>query len=93
LKERRLKHDEGTQHFRVNDLYVLLASMNLYSLVRSMYLLRNLKDVYTGNKYIAVFRLKKMTSAIYLIISHVYVFVVKSAEKNLFKKHSLFVRL
>ena len=24
-----------------------------------MYLLRNLKDVYTGNKYIVVFRLKK----------------------------------
>jgi hypothetical protein len=53
-----------------------------------MYLLRNLKNVYTGNKYIAVLRLKKMTSAIYLIISHVYVFVVKFAEK-----HSIFVRL
>jgi hypothetical protein len=28
-------------------------------MVRSMYLLRNLKDVYAGNKYIVVFRLKK----------------------------------
>jgi hypothetical protein len=43
----------------VNDRYVLLASMNLYCFVRYMYLLRNLKDVYIGNKYIVVFRLKK----------------------------------
>jgi hypothetical protein len=58
LKEGRLKHEHVT-FSRQWSLRTTCFNESLLFGPISMYLLRNLKDVYTGNKYIVVFRLKK----------------------------------